>query len=431
MKIDGEPAELGRVVPLNVAPKKRSNNRTAKGPRAPWTDACIKDEGRIVPCLANVMVALRDAAEIADVFAYDEMARDTVIVGTLPGGANGGSLPRQIGDADVSQLQEWLQRNGMPKIGKDTTHQAVDLRARERSFHPVRDYLGGLKWDGAPRLDRWLTTYLGSEPSAYVAAIGRMFLIAMVARIFKPGCKVDYMLVLEGDQGLRKSQALRVLAGEWFSDNLPDLHFGDAVRLSMHFRNKWLIEVGELSSFSKAGAAELKSFISRSEERFTPKFARKEVKEPRQCVFAGTINEKTYLKDETGNRRFWPAPTTNIDLSALAANRDQLFAEALVAFRTGAQWWPDGAFERAYIKPEQDARYQADPWHEIISAYVAGRKSVLPGQIAKDALKIETARLGTIHRDRVTAVLVALGWTRSEKKDREGYFPYFPPQNDG
>jgi len=147
------------------------------------------------------------------------------------------SLPRALRDCDVTQLQEWLQHQGLPKIGRETTHQAVDARAQECAFHPVRNYLDALRWDNQPRLDKWLAYYLGGgEVSPYHAGIGRMFLIAMVARIFQPGCKADYMPVLEGAQGIRKSTACQILAGEWFSDSPPDI--GATKDLSSHLRGK-------------------------------------------------------------------------------------------------------------------------------------------------------------------------------------------------
>lgn len=312
---------------------------------------------------------------------------------------------------------------GMPSICKDQTHQAVDQRAQERAFHPVRNYLDGLHWDRKPRLDNWLADYLGANHTDYAAGIGRMFFVAMAARIYKPGCKVDYMLVLEGEQGVGKSRVCRVLAGEWFSDSLPDIRDKDGAQ---HLRSKWLIEIAELAAIGRAEAEALKAFISRSEERYRPSYGRKEVIEPRQCVFVGTTNKSIYLKDETGARRFWPVKVVRIGIEALARDRDQLFAEAVVRFRTGEQWRPDGEFERLHIKPEQEARYEADPWEQAIVEYVAPLSRVRVTEIARDALHIEpVGKIGTADQRRIAAVLTSRGW--KSDKDWRGRF-YHPPE---
>jgi predicted P-loop ATPase len=407
-----------------------SKRRRRRGRELPeWADGCVKDDAaRIIPNLANVLVALRSLPEVADAFAYDSMSCETILRKELPIAPNGESasnapFPRPVTDADVSQLQEWLQHHGMPKISKDHVHQAVDQRAMERAFHPVRDYLNGLRWDQTSRLDYWVSTYLGAPKDAYIARVGRMFLIGMVARIFKPGCKHDYMLVLEGEQGDRKSSACRILAGEWFSDSLPDLRHSDAVRLSMHLRGKWLIEIGELSAIGKADTEALKAFITQQEERYTPKFARREVTEARRCVFIGSTNKDTYLKDETGARRFWPLKVGFIDLDGLAGARDQLFAEAVVALRAGEHWWPEVDFEREHIKPQQAARYEADVWEEPIRRFVAGLERVTVTDVACAALGIDVGKITMGDQKRIAGALTAVGWTARRTKAERFWIP--------
>ena len=388
-----------------------------------FVDMLRDDRGRVLPVLANVMEALRHAPGISDVFAFDEMMRAPMLISALPEIDDLADnihevLPRPVRDTDVSHLQEWLQREGLPKIGRETTHQAVDLRAEELAYHPVRKYLNALVWDRRERLKDWLANYLGTEPSAYHAGIGRMFLIAMVARIYQPGAKADYCVVLEGEQGARKSTACAILGGEWFSDSLPDITRDK--ESAQHLRGKWLIEIAELSATSKAEAEALKSFISRPVERYRPAYGRKEVIEPRQSLFIGSTNRATYLRDETGGRRFWPVRVGAIDTYALARDRDQLFAEAVTAYRNGDAWWPDGVFERRYIKPEQEDRFETDAWEDAIESFIKTKTRVTVAEVASQALGLDTGRLGTADQRRIGAALHRLEWKGA--KDWRGRF---------
>jgi predicted P-loop ATPase len=392
-----------------------------RGGAAPdWLDMCQRgSKGEALPNLANAMLALRKDPQLRDLLAYDEMLRAPMLMRPVPGSLHPRlAAPRPLQDGDVTAVQEFLQRAGLEKLGKDTTHQAVDSRARERSFHPVRDYLGGLRWDGTPRLERWLHTYLGAERGPYASGIGKMFLIAMVARVLQPGCKSDYMLVLEGPQGARKSTACAVLGGRWFSDSLPDIRSGKDV--SQHLNGKWLIEVAEMSALDKAEAAALKAFVTRAEERYRPSYGRKEVIEPRQCVFVGTTNKAAYLRDETGGRRFWPVKVGAIDTDSLARDRDQLFAEAVHLFRDGARWWPDSGFEAEHIQPQQDARYETDAWEQAIAGWLVGQSRVTVLDVARQALFIDTPKLGTSDQRRIAAALERLGWARGARSGTNG-----------
>jgi predicted P-loop ATPase len=400
----------------------QKGKRRARPDRPDWLRSAVEDDyGRIIPNLANVALALRQAPDLREAFSFDELQRQVIVDRELPlaEGAEQGAAPappRPFADADASQLQEWLQWKGMPKVSRETVHQAIHLRAQERAFHPVRDYLDAIAWDGVARLDDWLARYLRAEASPYVSAIGRMFLIAAVARIFQPGAKCDYVLVLEGSQGAGKSRACECLGAPWFSDSLPDVTYDkDAAQ---HLRGKWIVEISELSALGRAESEALKSFISRPVERYRPPYGREEVVEPRQCVFIGTTNRSTYLGDDTGARRFWPVRVGTVDIAALEIDRDQLFAEAAGAYRAGEQWWPKADFERAYIRPEQDARFESDAWESTIANFLIGRERVQVTEIARDALLIETARVGTKEQRRIAAILTSLGWTHV--KDWQG-----------
>jgi Virulence-associated protein E/Bifunctional DNA primase/polymerase, N-terminal len=412
----------------------KSARQKATNALPPWLATCEKDDrDRIIPNLANLMIALRLDPALADAFAFDQMLQAPVLRCALPSAPNGRTtggtdpLPRPLRDADISDLREYVQHHGFPRIGRDVSHEAVDKRAREHSFHPVQQWLDALVWDGTARLDGWLATYLGSTgDSAYLAAIGSMFLISMVARIYRPGCKVDYMLVLEGDQGAAKSQACAILAGEWFSDAMPDIRHKDA---SQHHRGKWLIELSELSAFTRADVEALKAFITRDTERYRPPYGRLEVIEPRQSVFVGTTNRETYLKDETGGRRFWPVLIGVIGLEALRRDRDQLFGEAVMRFKRGDHWWPSASFARESIAIEQEKRREPDPWEGPIAGYVDGttlnatplnRANIT--EIARLALGFDVmAKVGTADQRRIAAVLKTLRW-RPGGRDHDGHF---------
>jgi hypothetical protein len=382
------------------------------GERPAWHHECLNDgNGKILPVLFNAAKAIRGEARLANAIAFDEMQRIPMLVSSI---GDGRVFPRPLTDTDVVKVQEWMQKAGIKRISKDTVSDAMRLCAEERAFHPVRDYLKALKHDGVPRLDTWLATYLGTEATPYTSAVGRMFLIAMVARIFHPGCKCDYMIVLEGLQGTMKSKACQVLGGAWFSDSMPDVSVGKDAQ--QHLRGKWLLEIAEMHAMNKADTTLLKAFITRTTEQYRPSHGRLEVIEPRQCVFIGTTNRAVYLRDETGGRRFWPVKCGCVDIAALAADRDQLFAEAVQLYQGGVPWWPTKDMEREHIEPQQKQRYEADAWEEKIATWIAGKMDVTVSEVAHGALRIETVRLGTAEQRRIAAALDNLGWERGERK---------------
>jgi predicted P-loop ATPase len=384
-----------------------------------WLDLCITDDGKNAKPLgnfANVMIGLRNDVGLCGALAFDEMLCAPMLLHDI-GNPLSGIGSRPLTDKDVSDIQAYVQHAGLKRIGRDDVRHAVESYARERSFHPVRDYLEAVQWDVQSRLNVWTVTKLGAELSEYNQEIRKLFLVSMVARIFDPGCKADHMLVLEGPQEELKSSACEALAGEWFSDCLPDISAGKNV--SQHLRGKWLIEVAEMHAMGKAEASLLKSFIiSRTVERYRPSYGRLEVIEPRQCVFIGTTNKSAYLRDETGGRRFWPLKTGTIDLDGLIEDRDQLFAEAVELYRFGVPWWPDKTFERQHIAPEQAARYEGDAWEQPIAAYLLTLSETTTANVAINALGFATSRIGTADTRRIVAIMTDLGWQprRNERR---------------
>lgn len=380
-----------------------------------WKNACqLNSKGGLLSNLHNAMIALRSDHRVRDCYGYDEMLRGVVVTQEIDQLATTGYLvqpARWLTDNDVARLCVWLQEAGMTHMAVETARKAINARADECKFHPVRDYLESLVWDEVPRLGVWMSSYLGAELNAYNAHIGRMFLTSMVARIVQPGCQADHMPVFEGPQGILKSSACRVLGGEWFSDHLPDIAHGKDA--SQHLRGKWLIEVSELEAMRRAELTLLKSFITRTVERYRPAYGHVEVEEARQCVFAGTTNQTQYLRDPTGGRRFWPVRTGvsgRINVELLTEYRDQLFAEAMVNYSQGGSWWPDAAFENEMIKPQQQERYAGDIWEERITEYcMTVSKTTIP-EIAKNCLGFIDKELRQEHLARIASILRDIGW---------------------
>jgi len=287
----------------------------------------------------------------------------------------------------------------------------------------VRHYLEdlGRKADQDPEdddyLDQWAMRMLGVEPDneehrLYVYEVSRKWIISAVARALNPGCKADGVLIMEGSQGAGKSTALRVLAGdEWFGDALPQMGTKDA---SDYLRGKWIVELAELSNINKAEVEIVKAFVSRTEERFRPAYGRSEICYPRHCIFAGTTNKSDYLRDETGNRRFWPIKCGTIDISLIKAEREKLLGEAVRAYQNGEEWWLSGEAE-TYARKEQDKRLAVDEWTGDIETYCQTRPEVAITQIASDVFDISAKDVNRMTQNRISSILSAIGYARSGK----------------
>ena len=254
--------------------------------------------------------------------------------------------------------------------------EAVVKIADSNAYHPIRNYLSKLSWDGKERLDGWLKTYLGARgPKEYLEAVGRKTLIAMVARVMDPGCKFDNVLVLEGPQGCGKSTAVRILAEPWFSDTMITIGDKDAI---LAMRLAWVMELGELSSMRKADIDQLKQFISQPTDRIRVPYGRLTETFERQSIFIGTTNSSEYLKDTTGNRRFWPVEVTQCKFKELKRDRDQLLAEARAMWELGEPIYLEEQEVELVAQDEQASRVFVDAWAMVIEKFFAEKHENFP-----------------------------------------------------
>jgi predicted P-loop ATPase len=380
-----------------------------------WQQSLLMtDRGTPRALLANAITALRLAPEWDGVLGFNEFSMTTVALKPPPWPAVvAGS---EWTDHEDRLAADWLQHHGI-YVSVEVAGLAVQTVARDRTFHPVRQKLDSLEWDGTCRIDDWLSLYLGADSNEYTCAIGPRWLISAVARIYKPGCKVDCALIIEGDQGLMKSTALKTLAEPWFTDEIADLGSKDA---AMQTRGVWVIEIAELDSMSRADVSKIKGFISRTTDRFRPPYGKRLIESPRQCIFAGSVNHSTYLRDETGGRRFWPVACTRILIDDLVRDRDQLWAEAVARYRAGERWWLDTAELTLAAEQEQADRYEGDAWEGPVAMWIDGRDSISVDDILMTCLDKPKGTWTHFDKTRVARCLRALGWERYKAGPRNG-----------
>ncbi len=335
-------------------------------------------ESKARPCVLTCVNAFTEAPS-AWQLAYDELARQTVLLAAPPAVEGIAADAGAWTDHHSRLAGLWLHRaRGIVARGEHV-NDAVHLVARRRSFHPVRDYLASLRWDGVPRVGRWLVNYCGAEHSAYVNAVGQCWLVSAVARALDPGCKVDHMLILQGAQGLGKSTLLRALASDaWFHDTGLDFNSKDCMQ---DLAGRWIIELGELDSLNRSEVTTVKAFLSSVCDNYRPSYGRTTEAFPRTCVFAGTTNSDKFLKDTTGNRRFWPVECSRADWRAVQNDRDQLWAEAVALYRRGAPWWLSGDLEQLAAE-QQAAHLQDDPWLTALEQWTS-RVDIEPPRVGQ------------------------------------------------
>ena len=353
---------------------------------------------------------------------FDELSQRAVVrAERLPWPVDVG---REVNDEFVRIVRFYLIEQFRQDFSKENVFEACMTLAGFSRFNPVNEFLDELTWDGKKRIDTWLIDYLGAEDVAFNRAVSRLVLLAAVRRARKPGSKFDQVLILEGPQGSGKSTALQILGGEWHSD--ADLGRLETKEASIALQGSWIFEFGEITAVNRAEVEGLKAFLSRNVDRYRAPFERALKSVPRRCIFVGTTNSDAYLRDPTGNRRIWPVCTGNIDLEKLAADRDQLWAEAAEREALGESIeLPPGLREDA--SDAQQSRLNNDPWGDTLLAYLQKmRLSRVHTYILLNELGIPTGQQTPYSTKRLREAMTTLGWKykkaiRIGNENRAGY----------
>lgn len=381
-----------------------------------WAQALrFTQENKLTKDAGNVALILANHDDWRGTLEYDVFSDRIRWVRPVPE-IQGMSAPKpgeDLSDHHVTYVHHWFAKLRGVSFPKTAIQDALEAAAKVSAINPVRTYLDGLEWDQVPRIAKWLERYLGADPTPYTSIVGTWWLISAVARIYDPGCQADHLVVLEGGQGAGKSTAARILGGDWFLANLPDITNKDAPQL---LQGHWIAEIGELDAFKGAAGTRVKDWVTRTVDSYRPAYGRFSVRRPRSCVFIGTTNEHQYLTDATGARRFWPVQVNTLERDALIRDRDQLWAEAKHHYQCGEQWWPS-AEHAALIGDQQEERFAGDEWQKRISDWIGDRNGFTAGEVLAGALNIEPGKWDRQSQTRVGICLRRLGFQSKQEWD--------------
>ena len=418
------------AAPKPAAPKPAAKSTKPAKPKKPegnkyWKrDLTRTARGDVEGTAANAVVVLNNDPACKDLIAYDAFA-DRVMK-LRPTRWHSFDRPRRAfrrpgawTDLDTDLLRSWFAREHDMKIRLADALSALNIHSHRRVINGPLDYLKPLEWDGVPRLNRWLIDFAGAADKPYTRTVGGMWMISAVARAFQPGCQVDHSLVLEGDQSIGKSSLFRTLVPnkDWFLVDIGS-EFGKLESLQK-LKAKWIVEMSELDSLSRSSLSAAKAFLTNQVDSYRKSYGRVSEDHPRTCVFAGTTNKDEYLSDETGNRRFWPVRVVKINLKALAAARDQLWAEAVARYRAGKAWHITDPFLLAAAKTEQGRRLQTHPWERPIAEHLASKEVQKTGITTLEllaVLKVRPADQNRACESQVGNILKKLGWVEMGRK---------------
>lgn len=331
---------------------------------------------------------------------------------------------RRFKDTDASEINNWLQEKYNVNLGRIQVHEQAELIAEERAFDPLQTYLKAITWDGANRAQDFLRM-LGVTDDRAIKLYSKKWLISLVARALRPGCKVDSVLVLQGAQGLGKSTALRILTEPWFSDTALNLNDKDALLSASRF---WVHEFAELSSFKRTSQATLKAFLTSPSDNYRPPHGRSVIVRPRRCVFVATTNEDKFLEDSTGSRRYWCVRVEGqIDFKRLELERDQLLAEAKAAFDAGELWYFDDDEARKLqeelndgvgtLELEPQFHFIQEWWQRIPFSLRPKEVSVI--RVLREAYQLSDDRIDAKQAISIGRLLSGIGW-KSFRGRRDG-----------
>ena len=390
----GEEGGLGEPPPPADGGGAAGADGAPEDPQQHWRKRLLFAKGALQDCRENVFYMLSEHPRLKGLVALDLFAHRIIKTGAPPWD----SEPGEWTTHDDYELGLWLaSRERLVIKGEGVLAAGVAMAANRARFHPVRDWLTGLKWDGVERLSHWLIECLGAADKTYHRMVGTFFMQGMVARILDPGCHKDALLNLAG-----------VL----------------------------VYEVAELDSFNKAEVTAVKQYVSGRVDRVREPYTRRPVDRPRSCVLAGTTNQHEYFKDPTGSRRFWPVAIPGaVDLQKLREWREQLFAEAVHRYREGERHYPTRDEEREFFWPEQDQREIADPWFERVAMWLEAeaqemKNTFLGSEILQGALHVPADRIDGARNmaTRVGVIMHKLGWGKARDATGARLWRYVRPK---
>lgn len=377
----------------------------------------------------NYFWMLRGHPETRGLFAWNDVAQSEFVMARPPWHADSSAAwpDRALTEADIFQAMTWMERQSL-KLRKNDARDVIRNIASLTRYNPVWDYLAGLRWDGCPRLQggAWegdtvpplSTEYLGAPDDPLYGTFVTKWHIAAVARAFRPGCKADTMIIFESDQGKKKSTYLRTMATinghEYFADSIGDITGAGSIML---LQGCWIIEVAELSGFDRKEVGHIKAWLSRTTDRYVPKYEGQPREVPRNYIVAGTHNPSGhgYLKDSTGARRFWPVPTRDIDLERVERDRDQIWAEAVTLYRSGVKWWLSDDEERQADALTSQRRVE-HPWNSKIDEVIKGIQGQITLQAIVTAMQIPIGQQSELTAKIINEHLRSQGFVQTRDK---------------